>query len=173
MLAQLTISGPSPDTSISPRLLSLKQRFPQAWLWKACTEWLDCCRGWLDTREKLDLLQYALMDPGSGGAPTYPTRPSQPLQISRSVVALRSVLARAARAPDLDYARTPPGMESYEDFKGFISWHWTVKYEDEVQRALMKVIKEHGLGEAGWQTARWEVYDTVSPIECTRISTPS
>jgi hypothetical protein len=37
-------------------------------------------------------------------------------------------------------------------------------------RALIDVIKEHGLGEGGWKSIRWEVYDKVRPILIIRPS---
>jgi hypothetical protein len=41
-------------------------------------------------------------------------------------------------------------------------WHdWDRTYFEEVFQALIEVIKQHGVGGEGWESARWEVYDKV------------
>ena len=39
---------------------------------------------------------------------------------------------------------------------------WNRDYCNEVFHVLIEVVKEHGVGDEGWRSARWEVYDTVS-----------
>jgi hypothetical protein len=52
----------------------------------------------------------------------------------------------------------------YDGFTGESSFSWAKEYRVLLFRALIDVIKEHGLGEGGWKSIRWEVYDKVRPI---------
>jgi len=46
--------------------------------------------------------------------------------------------------------------------QGDIHWNWASSYVKEVKDALIAVIREHGAGQDGWKTVRWEVYDKYS-----------
>lgn len=108
----------------------------------------------------MEFLELALRGPQLG---PYPHRPPLPLSASTSVYQLRGVLKRAGRIPENCYEENTPGVDRDEDYEENVSWDWTQEYQDEVYQALTAVIKEHGLGDAGWKSARWEVYDKVGP----------
>lgn len=74
---------------------------------------------------------------------------------------LREVLHRAGRAPTIDSYHSLPGVDRPEDYEGNAGWDWSRDYLAEVQQALIAVIEERGLGDSGWKSARWEVYDKV------------
>jgi hypothetical protein len=100
-----------------------------------------------------------------GSLTPYPRRPSVPLASSESIDELRAVLERAPRVPEGEgFGGDVPGMVvddgCWPDWD--ISYEWDGKYFDEVFRALIEVVKQHGVGNEGWASARWEVYDTVS-----------
>ena len=105
-------------------------------------------------------------------AKTYPPRPRDRLPSSASVDALRAVLARAASPPEEDdYGVQVEGLEyKYIAFPEEIEWYeWSVDYLERVYSALVAVIKEHGQGDEGWRTIRWEVYDKVRAWISTRM----
>ncbi|KAJ6616349.1 hypothetical protein B0H10DRAFT_1949197 [Mycena sp. CBHHK59/15] len=79
-----------------------------------------------------------------------------------SFTALRDVLDRAASLRD---EATRDQVDVNEcGFTGDHTYFWREVYMEELFKALIAVIKEHGLGEEGWKSARWEVYDKYS--EC-------
>ncbi|KAJ7267916.1 hypothetical protein C8J57DRAFT_1510023 [Mycena rebaudengoi] len=66
---------------------------------------------------------------------------------------------------------TPPSLSSfdllrdlevYDSYDGYSFHFWNEAYMTELFTVLTAVITEHGLGDAGWKGARWEVYDTYS-----------
>lgn len=92
---------------------------------------------------------------------------------SSSVDALRSVLDEAPMSPFVSirkgHGRSKGGCDRYlhEDYDGFTersSYSWAEGYRDLVFQALIDVIKEHGLGDDGWKSVRWEVFDKVRLI---------
>ncbi|KAJ7234359.1 hypothetical protein B0H12DRAFT_1222848 [Mycena haematopus] len=95
-------------------------------------------------------------------ARTYPPRPAMPPPSgSPSWAALRELLACA---PSLEH-RTHRGAglslhESSSSGERRRMWLWDEYYMSELFAALIAVITEHGCGEQGWLSARWEVYDT-------------
>lgn len=40
-------------------------------------------------------------------------------------------------------------------------WLWDEEHMSELFVALLSVFSNHGSGEEGWMSTRWEVYDTV------------
>lgn len=85
----------------------------------------------------------------------YPQRPAFLLQSSTSVDALRRVLEHAPTSLD------DPLMEVSYDKLGTSIYSWGDKYMNQLFQALIRVIKDHGVGMAGWRSIRWEVYDKV------------
>ncbi|KAJ7651833.1 hypothetical protein B0H17DRAFT_1215177 [Mycena rosella] len=80
---------------------------------------------------------------------TYPPRPDTLSPASPSFTRLREVLSRAAlEQSQWEY-----------DYQGDVTTYWEDRYLTEVFSALSAVIQEHGHGEEGWKSARWEVYD--------------
>ncbi|KAF7972825.1 hypothetical protein HWV62_16918 [Athelia sp. TMB] len=150
--------------SLHPDVAHLKSRFPQRWIFSACWEHQKS-REYDHGFWAKELLQLALSTISKGGL-SYPHRPPNTLlPPSSSVNQLRDVLNRAPRPPECGYGDAPPGMRSWEENfpnQGDVHWYWASAYLDEVNKALIAVIKEHGVGKAGWSTARWEVYDKVS-----------
>lgn len=55
------------------------------------------------------------------------------------------------------------GMVSDEGWDGNTTCQWSEKFIDRLFEALVAVIEAHGVGVDGWESARWEVYDRVSP----------
>lgn len=155
---------------LPPVLQAVKDRFPPGseWLWRRCNEILD---PWgpnemdITTHERARALNLVLHNPGRGALTPYPLRPSESLPSSESVDKLRAILAQAVRIPiNADGEDEIDGLDRHEtwDPEWDISYDWTMNYRDEVSEALFGVFKQHGAGEEGWASARWEVYDTVS-----------
>ncbi|KAJ7267953.1 hypothetical protein C8J57DRAFT_1469324 [Mycena rebaudengoi] len=90
-------------------------------------------------------------------ADSYPPRPTLTPPSSSSFDLLRDVLSRAASLND---ATTREQLEVYDSYDGYSFHFWNEAYMTELFTALAAVITEHGLGDAGWKSARWEVYDT-------------
>ncbi|KAJ7036740.1 hypothetical protein C8F04DRAFT_1336177 [Mycena alexandri] len=86
-------------------------------------------------------------------ARTYPRRPASPPPASPSFDIFREVLKR-------------PNMRDklvlFECLGGRRLWCWDANYMTELFTALIGIIEEHGCGEEGWASARWEVYDAHS-----------
>ncbi|KAJ7662265.1 hypothetical protein B0H17DRAFT_1144442 [Mycena rosella] len=90
-------------------------------------------------------------------ARTYPPRPTPPSPASPTYTRLHDVLQRA---PSLTHRRL--GDFVLHEFFGGRRWLWTAEYMSDLFAALIAIINEHGSGEEGWMSARWEVYDTFS-----------
>lgn len=79
---------------------------------------------------------------------------------SLSVDALQAV---QERAPNTERNTSTENIDYQDNFQGkTIISSWTVSYLKEVSVALINVIKEHGVDDAGWKSVRWEIYDKVS-----------
>ncbi|KAJ6546696.1 hypothetical protein DFH09DRAFT_1170781 [Mycena vulgaris] len=88
-----------------------------------------------------------LTDPRS-----YPHRPACLAPTSSSYAKLRDLLARAEDQ-----------VEEHEDgCTEETAYYWQPECADELFKALIAVIEEHGIEGAGWKSARWEVYDAHS-----------
>ncbi|KAF7985780.1 hypothetical protein HWV62_401 [Athelia sp. TMB] len=158
--------GVSPLSTISLSLslpldvARLKAKFPQPWIFSACWEDLQP-RGYCAGRGAEEYLELALSNISEGRL-QLPPRPNNLLPSSSSMDQLRDTLKRAPRPTESSDDDTPTGMRSEEDNYGDVSWYWAPIYLDEVNKALITVINEHGVGEVGWSTARWEVRDKVA-----------
>ncbi|KAF7972831.1 hypothetical protein HWV62_16930 [Athelia sp. TMB] len=158
-----TVSQP-----LDPALEQLKAQFPQPWIFNACLRFAESCYGGIESSSTLakEYLKIALLDIRSERL-RHPLRPIDLLPSSTSIDQLRDVLKRAPRIPDDGIGNVPTGMRTeVENFphQGAVRWYWASTYLDEVNKALIAVINEHGVGDGGWKTARWEVYDKVSPV---------
>lgn len=137
----------------SPALLRIEQSFLSKWLWETCLKALDRDTWDFDYSEKKreQILGRAVLELGP-----YPERPTSPLPPSESITAFRSVIARAP----IQY--NDEGMEThYDGFTGDEWCYWNEHYSKELFQALINVINEHGTGERGWESVRWDVYDQV------------
>ena len=163
--------------TLPPILQSAKDRFPPGseWLWKRCNEVLDPPDNYTtdrSLRERARRLGLVVDNPGRGALTPYPPRPSESLPSSESVDKLRIILAQAARIPsDANWEDEIAGLDRHEtwDPEWDVSYDWTVDYCNEVSEALIEVVKQHGAGDEGLASARWEVYDTVSILAHSNI----
>ncbi|KAJ7448603.1 hypothetical protein B0H11DRAFT_2332968 [Mycena galericulata] len=152
----VSIIQPSPwkahvDPSAStPKLFKLKQRYidlGRLWLWLAANKGIEL-RDDVRGRDKETALEHRSLT----GPDAYPRRPALVAPDSFSYIQLRGVLSRAAS--DQDH------LDSYEDHcEGETTWSWKKSYMEELFKALIAVIYEHGIEGVGWKSARWEVYD--------------
>ncbi|KZV90807.1 hypothetical protein EXIGLDRAFT_770476 [Exidia glandulosa HHB12029] len=85
----------------------------------------------------------------------YPPRPAERLPPSPSVDNLRAVLEDAPKWR----GKAVGGIDTDEDEEGNPSVAWADSYLEKLFPALVSVVREHGVGDAGWKTIRWEVYD--------------
>ncbi|KAI0694703.1 hypothetical protein C8Q76DRAFT_634279 [Earliella scabrosa] len=165
----------------SPTLLRIKQKMPE-WIWKACNEALE----WQDLRNYESLALggrgFFVRDQDREGpmeralelSRRYPERPKDPLVSSPSVDMLREVLTTAPAIPKGEaYDEIIHELVRYEDFAGDVSYRWSDAYVGRICSALFGVIQEHGTGDEGWRTARWEVYDKVRFFPGCRLLQPS
>ncbi|KAF8229347.1 hypothetical protein L208DRAFT_183539 [Tricholoma matsutake] len=90
----------------------------------------------------------------------YPRRPAAPLPPSRSVDVFRAILHHA---PNL-HTSDSRVKRHHDMFAGEWCCSWTEEYFSELFAALNDVLHEHGMGNDGWKSFRWEVYDKYS--EC-------
>ncbi|KAJ7579283.1 hypothetical protein C8J56DRAFT_341280 [Mycena floridula] len=93
----------------------------------------------------------------------YPDRPEETLNItnittSKSKAALRAILEEA---PDTDKTMGDSQHLEVEILypQDETAYSWKKEYLDKLYDALFDVIQEHGLGDEGWRSLRWEVYD--------------
>jgi hypothetical protein len=153
---------------LPPVLQAIKDRFPAEWLWKKCNEALDppdCYSLDMKLSERAKALSWAVERMSRGALTAYPPRPPGYLASSESVDKLRAILAEAPRVPE--YGN---GEDEYDGMVRHETWHpewdvwydWGKVYYDKVYQVLVDVVKQHGAGDEGWGSARWEVYDKVS-----------
>lgn len=159
-------AGPSQSNApptLDP-LFSLSAKFPP-WIWSACNNALHSLERdpengiRFSTASRQACLNFALKQ-----LPTYPPRPSVTLHSSPTLERLRSLLAEAPSR------NSPKGKDGYpqglwldetDHIDGETFWEWTKSYTDRIFGALIALIEERGVGEDGWESARWEVYDKV------------
>jgi hypothetical protein len=155
---------------LPPALQSVKDRFPprSEWLWKKCNETLDPKDPYsmdMELLQRARVLGLALNNPGEGTLTPYPLRPPGSMPSSESVDKFRAILFRAPRIPEDGNGEDDiDGMVRHETFhpEWDVWYDWDGPYYDEMFLALIEVIKEHGVGDEGWASARWEVYDKAS-----------
>jgi len=155
-------------------LQDIKDRFPTGseWLWESCNEKLDPVDPTsmdMKLAERARVLRLVLDNPSQGGLAPYPPRPPPGSLVSpsESVDKLRMTLAQAPRIP-----KDGNGMDEIVGMVRYETWHpewdiwydWDKNYYNEVFQALIGVVEQHGVGDEGWASARWEVYDTYA--EC-------
>jgi hypothetical protein len=153
---------------LPPVLQPIRALFPE-WLWKRCNEVLDSensypCTPGMTLTERARVLRLAVSgNPNRETLISYPRRPSAPSASSESIEKLREILAGAPRILEGGSVEETPGMvEVHEGWPDDgISYEWDDDYFDEVLQALIEVVEQHGVGDEGWASARWEVYDTV------------
>ena len=161
---------PVVDKAASEVELPRIEQAMQPWLWDACTYALDADieptdfifeggRLFRRMRDRVRPMKDALEETKS-----YPMRPAHPLPASASVDKLRAVLAACARLPkEIDFGIEVEGLVYCSCFApDQIEWYeWSAEYFERLFAAILEVVDEHGLGEAGWATVRWEIYDKV------------
>ena len=107
------------------------------------------------------VLGLALDNPGRETLAPYPLCPPGSLVSSELIDNLRAILARAPRV-----TRGGDGVYEIVGLDRHETWHpewdvwydWAREYYNEVFQALIEVVKQHGDGDDGWASARWEVY---------------
>lgn len=162
-------AGSSSIPAENPKLAEIRRRFSDPWIFDACEKGLnhlgldpeiyDCA---YTVKDRLRVFPQALTELNQ-----YPKRPVELLPPSPSVDALRMVLSEAPYKPE-DGGECPRDMELIEDGASGDSWYkWSDAYTDRLFVALAEVIRAHGVGENGWESARWEVYDKVKPLSLT------
>lgn len=158
-------SGSSSTVRENPKLADIRRRFSEPWVFEACEKGLnphgldpelyDCD---YSVKDRLQIFPKALTELSQ-----YPKRPLELLPPSPSVDALRTVLSEAPYMPE-GGDDGPIDMELHEDGASGDMWYtWSKAYTDRLFIALAEVIRAHGVGEDGWKSARWEVYDKVRP----------
>lgn len=157
---QSSVTEPGPDmfTGRSRVLLAIK-RHMDGWLWKACNEALVREHPARAT-EHTDIMRCAMVY-----TLTYPARPAHLPSSSPAMDHFRAVLASAARFRNNDTDAQRVGLQyagGDDPVNHAWSYDWDEEYRFDLFEALQKVINDHGMGELGWESARWEVYDTVS-----------
>lgn len=170
--ANQTIPSRNLSIPLSPALAQIKNTMTP-WFWNEFTEelerWERCQKR--GGRHGLGVQRWeTAMQRAAIFAETYPARPPPSHVPTKSpwMNALRTTLAAAPRMPRnytrgfiegiVPFGRTPIGTSliALDD--------WDDAYHLRVFAAVAAVVKAHGLEEAGWASARWEVYDTVSVL---------
>ena len=161
---------PIVDKAASNAELARIKQAMQPWLWDACTYALDVDieptnfifeseRLFRRMRDRVRPMKDVLEETKS-----YPMRPPQPLPPSAGVDKLRAVLAASAHLPkEMDFGIEVEGLAYRSCFSpNEIEWYeWSAEYLERLFAAILEVVDEHVLGEAGWATVRWEIYDRV------------
>lgn len=169
----MPIQRPSTNGRAQQALLRLEQEMPQ-WLWDACNRAMDREDGLANEYEgevgryvRMTDRESPLGSAAHGLAKLYPPRPMERLPASPSVDRLRGVLAEAPSLPlrlecgeEVDGMRMTHTNYPEEDYQ----YEWAPHYLDRLFAALIAVIEAHGIGDAGWRSVRWEVYDKVGPV---------
>lgn len=154
-----------PFVDTSPVLQGIKATMVP-WLWRECMsainehnlmdEGVQGMSQW--DREKA--MQEAVRDLAN----KYPPRPVEPLPSSPAVDALRAVLEEAPAYPPAErlgeeFDNLDMSGDTWPDFEPH--YEWSLDYVGRIFRALRDIIDAHGMGDQGWATARWEIYEVV------------
>ena len=165
--------GPTYTWKLDPLpavLQAVKDRFPAGseWLWNKCNEALDPMEPYsldMELSERVKALSWAVERLSQGALTPYPPRPPESLPSSESVDKLRVILAAAPRVPAYGNEEDEiDGMVRCETWhpEWDVSYEWSKDYYNKVYQVLIDIVKQHGVGDQGWGSVRWEVYDTVS-----------
>jgi len=144
----------------------LRNLYPQfvPWVWDICNQTLgrpgDTVNAFGRSKDRLSALRLALPQ-----FKHYPHRPLTP-----SVERLKAVLARAPRpvrdaSGKINIVASGPGIRilvpDIDCSPDEVTASWGGPYRKELLDALNAVVDQHGLGDEGWKSVRWEVYDKV------------
>ncbi|KAG6809012.1 hypothetical protein H0H92_001974 [Tricholoma furcatifolium] len=136
----------------------LEAAFPP-WVWKKCNDLYDEPARRLGMAEGIPKWRIPALTGARKSLLPYPLRPDSLLPDSPSISALREILAYA---PRWDGHSEMKGVDfQYDESRTVSGADWAVGYAFRVYDALSLVIDNHGLGDDGWRSVRWEVYDTV------------
>ena len=161
------VSTYEPYVAVSPILQDVKRRM-EPWLWKECIAAINESNlmndhpgsAGLSKRVQEQVMQLALHD----FAKSYPPRPKAPLPPSPTVDALRDILKDAPSYPTQEdwgneFDNLDIGGDTWPDYE--TKYEWSKEFLGRVFHALRDIIEAHGMGDQGWASARWEVYETV------------
>lgn len=151
--------------SLFPSKLALERKaHGNAWLWEACNEairdWGLGVENWKlpPAAKRAKYFQAAIRD-----LPNYPPRTPEPPQLSPALQALKGVLADA---PVKDANGVPvehvENSTKDEVSPAEVYYYWSAGYFTRVYMELYNVILKDGVGPAGWEVARWIIYDEYS-----------
>ncbi|KII86492.1 hypothetical protein PLICRDRAFT_178023 [Plicaturopsis crispa FD-325 SS-3] len=142
----------------TPGLRQLKTAFAP-WMWEACNSAL---KNVPDSPSYSSIDRHAALSLVASHLGHYPPRPAALLRSSVSLDAFRAVLDRAPSSLGNPDEEPPSGIACYRRDGKDIVCLWDGLYLEELFRALVDVIGEHGVEDAGWRSARWEVYDKLA-----------
>ncbi|KII86494.1 hypothetical protein PLICRDRAFT_700534 [Plicaturopsis crispa FD-325 SS-3] len=142
----------------TPDLFRLKMTFAP-WMWQACNRALKDVPEYTSYSNKERHTALGLVEANLG---RYPPRPVVPLPPSPSLDALRAVLERAPCSQGVADDKPPPGITYCHRNEKEVVHLWNSLYLEELFSALVDVIQHHGVEDAGWCSARWEVYDKLA-----------
>ena len=102
-------------------------------------------------------------------AKNYPPRPEAPLLSSPTIDAFRNILKDAPKYPKpqdrgKEFDNLDMGGDTWPDFE--ITYEWSKEFLGRVFHALRDIIEAHGMGDQGWASARWELYEMVRDHLC-------
>ncbi|KAI0671209.1 hypothetical protein C8Q78DRAFT_974404, partial [Trametes maxima] len=151
----------------SERLSKIQQEIPR-WIWDECLRVLrredaitECFSEGYGSRYARPCDLERPMSLTVPFASRYDPRPDDFLPSSPTVDAVRALLEEA---PQL---YRPEGEEAmYYDPDGLEKYEWPSEYLESLFCALCDLITAHGVGDAGWRSIRWEVYDKYT--ECVK-----
>jgi hypothetical protein len=119
---------------------------------------------WPRLADLTEAFQVEFLEAAINLLPDYPPR-SLPSKAILETASFRSLVEVLCEAPEIEWSRAddekPKLVHWYDHFEGDDDYEWTDEYFSRVFRGLIGVVEEHG--KAGWESARWLVYDAVSP----------
>ncbi|TBU37333.1 hypothetical protein BD309DRAFT_876654 [Dichomitus squalens] len=152
------------------RLLRYAKQSLPPWLWNVCNSKLNKAlldgkrpNGCDDLTEERQRAIGALVSFVNENPIRYIEKPAQDVAPSLYIATLRSVLAAAPIAPRFGSQAwgTPVAGLDFCEADGHPRYEWCASYLQRIFKALCTVISKHGIGNEGWRSIRWEVYETV------------